>query len=381
MFKFATIKTAFDELVGYKEENEITLSASQKTSNSGFYVNDISGISLQNINESLFIKANLSKEKTVTQYLTTIADAELLNLITNFLKTKENILKTQKLIRDFDFIDSYQIEKLGQTGGFKGFMFRFKNSRNLAGTLESVSLQLDTTDTVKIYLYDLQIKTPIKTFDYTVSEDLTQEFQSLTDWLVKYQDDNGSGRTYLIGYYDYDSSNPLPSHQLSENTQSYRLDFNENYAHKLTYFDYVPIVISDEYCNYNSVLGVYDVPETDGICYNSYSYGLNVRMSFDVDYTDIIIKYKNLFAEALAYQLALRIANDCKNTNEFNHVTESNREAWEKLTIELENKLKGYELINVKGEIIPRKGLLTEIVEELEGLDIVSLPKRRRLML
>jgi len=380
MYNFLDIKTAFTGLVGYKEENELTLDAALKQSSSGYYVNDLAGISLQNIKSGMFVKTDLSQD-TVSTYLASIADAELLNLIQNFIKVKEKTLKTQKLVSNFDFIENYQTEKLLQTGGFHGFYFNFKNSKNLYGVLNSVSLQLDATDTVKIYLYDLQTKIPLKTFDYTVGQDLTQEYQDLTNWIVKYQDENGSGRTYLIGYYDYDSSNPLPDHQLSENTQSYRLDFDAKRCDYLNYMFISPVNVDKNYINYNSTTGVYDLPTVENIVNDSYSFGLNARISVDADYTDILVKYVDKFAQALQYQLALRIVNDFLYSNEFNHITESNRKLMQELAVSLENKLIGYSLYSPDGRELQRKGIYTEIVEELEGIDKVIFSKRRKMVL
>jgi hypothetical protein len=380
MFNFSTIIPEYKELDGYREENGVTLSASQKISDSNYFVNDLAGVSLQNIKAALYLKeADLSQEETVSEYLDKIFEPELLNMIQNFIKAKENILKTKKLVRNYDLIENWQTEKLDQTTNFHGFMFNFKNSKNLYGVINSISLQLDTADTVKIYLYDLQTKTALKTFDYTVTEDLTQIMETVTDWIIKYQDANSARRTYLLGYYDYDGENPLPNHQLSEGTKSYRLDYE--YNKDLLFFNLMPISISKDNWNYNAGTGVYDLPDEDGITGNCYSFGLNARMSFDADYTDVLIKYKDKFAQALQYQLAKRIIDDCRYSNEFNTVTESNRIKFEALSNDIDNKLKGYTLESPTGQRLVRDGILTEIVNELEGLDNVIFPKRRKMVI
>ena len=53
----------------------------------------------------------------------------------------------------------------------------------------------------------------------------------------------------------------------------------------------------------------------------------------------------------------------------------------QELAVSLENKLIGYSLYSPDGRELQRKGIYTEIVEELEGIDKVIFSKRRKMVL
>jgi len=354
--------------------NDITLTISE----SGLIVNDLPNITLENIQKSLFLKQDLTNEQTVASYLSEIYNKEVQKLVKNFIETSEKTLLTKKLFNNFNVMISQAKDLTEQKGDFNGFIFQFDNAYNLSCIIESVSLQLNQPDICTIFLYDCSKNVAINSFELEVTEKLTKIQQSLTDFLIKYQDENGSNKIYLLGYYEFNSEITTDL-QLSETTKTYKLDYY--FAHKQHYISILPIKIASQYHNYNTVTEVYDLPDINGIGLQDYSNGLDCRISFDVDYTDIIIKYKDKFAESLQIQLAKRIIEDCQNSNEFNNITESNRTNWLNTLLMFNNLLNGYEFEDAKGNQGRKKGLIIELVEKFEGVDSVLFPKRSKFVL
>jgi len=378
MINRTQIHTEFSELVGFRNENEITLTPSLNNSISGLYVNDLGGISLQDIHSAGFLKADLTHEETVSEYLEKIYNAEIDKMLLNFLAKKDKVLLLKNLAKNFDLINKSAYDFAEQTGDFVGFMFDFENSQTLVATIEAISLQVSEVQTVKLYLYETNQTAPIKTFDYVVSQPYDKILQEVTDWTIKYQDDNGSGLVFMLGYYEFDPDNILINHQLNETNKAYNIDFEFPQNQKDVLFS--PIKIAKENWNFNTATGLYDLPKLDIVIMHN-SRGLNARVSFDCDYTDLIIRYKSRFAEMLQIQLAKRIIEDCNFTNEFNHITESNRQNWASAILYYNNLLNGYEFTDEQGNSGRGRGIIDEVIISFEGIDKVCFPKRRNFVL
>jgi hypothetical protein len=299
---------------------------------------------------------------SVKTYLSNIYDSEVKKLIENFILESQKTLKTQKLYNNFDLFNIQNYNELEQNGSFVGVMFYFDEAKNVILELERVSLQISEPQTIKLYLFDCSKKTAIATFDIDVLADFNKVNLLLSNFIMKYQDENESGKTYICGYFQND---------LTRTTKIYELETNRT----VDYVHFTPISIDSEHLD-----GV-NLPKLTNICFENRSYGLDFRVSFDVDYTDLILKYYDKFANVLQFQIAKRILEDCLSSNEFNSITESNRNVWTNQILLLNNYLNGYSFQNENIKQGKSIGLMEKLVEQFEGLDDVLFPVRRKMVL
>ena len=372
MLDFTQILSEFHNLVGYKNENEIILTPDLNQSDSGLFVNDIAGVDLLSIQKSAFLKSDLTPEKTVSDYLSDIYNTEVIALLLQFIREKENYLKNSLFPAREKIVEkSASQDKLAQSERFVGFYIYLSKSHNLLTKILRLSLQLTESQTIRVYLYDLNKKQPIKTQDIDITHPFDRIYHDLTDFILNY---NGSGE-YLIGYYEYQSDNPQ-AYQLHQNNNSYKIDkVSAKSIKKLV--NIAPISIDKSYLDTTN----FTLPDTAGISPILYSAGLDLEIEIDCDYTDLIINNKMKFAEALQIQLAKRIIGDCLYTKEFNTVTESNRSRWQSMILYFNNRLNGYEFQDEHGNSGRKEGLIKELIKSFEGIDNVCFPKLRTIKL
>jgi hypothetical protein len=370
---FRCIDTTPDEWSGESELTNISLTYSTR----GVYVNDLAGITLENVQKSQYLKSDLQTEQTMFEYLKQIRSTEIDNLVKNFIETAQNLLKNQKVNQYYNVASGLAKEKIEQSGYFCGFLFAMQNALNLKSTIENFSLQIAQPDAVTLYLYDLSQNEPIKTFEASILKGYSKIAIELEDFIMEYQDDNGSDKIYAFGYYQYNSEAPL-FQQLSESNEIYKIEFEQ---FRNPYTDVTPIYVEKDYHNYNSVSELYDLFNVSKIVLANYSFGLDCRISQEANYNDIIETYANRFAEAIQLTIAKKIIEDCLYTNEFNTITESNRETWQNQLFYINNMLNGYEFEDKKGNSGRKKGVITELVERFEGIDNVCFPKRAKIVI
>lgn len=375
MTDFAKIKTQFAELVGFHEENEISLSANLQTSNSGLYVNDLQGVDLISIEKAGFLKSDLTPENTVSEYLTKIYNDEVQKLTQKFIDKAQIYFQHSEILSDFDLQKQISQNLVEQEGNFNAYILSLRNGFNLVGIIESLSLQINEAQTVKLFLYETSQKTAIATFDLIVDEDYSVIMRDVSDFIIKYRNENKTNLIFLLGYYECDSNNIQPI-QLDATTKIYECE--NHYSGSNDFLDFQSISIPNENLKWNGT--TYDLPNLDS--YNvTNGMGLNARVSLQCDFTSIIIKYKNYFAEALQNQLALRIITDCNFSKEFNAITESNRKNWSNLILYFKNELYGYEFTDADGIPKFQKGILNGIIKRFEGIDKVCFPRMRNLII
>jgi hypothetical protein len=376
MINQTAILTSFNQLVGYKDQQGQTLSAGLKVSNSGLYVNDLSGVDLESVNKSIFIKTDLTQEKTVSTYLSDIYNAEVIKLVNKVIHKSKNLLHNKEVFKFIDTVQDVYYQEAAQKGDFVGYLIELNNSITINCAISQLQLQLKLADNVRIYLYELSKKTAIATYDFDYNTTFDKLSKDVSTFILEYQNEYGSGLTYLIGFYEYNSVNPQAV-QLSQNNAIY--EYRTNILPKIKDFAYIiPVRIDKQYHNYSTDYQCPTITENN-LCFNhsnSYIGSLGLRLSLVSDYSDIVIKYVSYFAEALQYSLALRIINDCIFTKNFNQVTESQINNWKNIAIFLENKLNGYDFTTSEGRG-HYNGLIETLIQDLEGVDSMVFKQRK----
>ena len=366
MINIQKIQTAFNQYVGYKEEQDITLDTNLQVSNSGFYVNDIPGVDLQSIDKSQWIKDDLT-HKTVSDYLEGIYNSTLLDMVYNFINQLQAKYVNTELKSEKYIMNNAPTKKGTQKERFVGYYIKLKDSSTLRMVLKSIALQCDTAQIVRIFLYEMNTRQPLFEHDLVIAEDKARNYEALTDKILTFKTDNSSGNTYLLGFYENVSDNPQ-SWQLDIDSEVYIVE--QNITVKSEFATIIPISIDKSFFDWNGTTYLLPTSYTDEIT-NNYDNleGLSFSYKIDCDYTDMIIDNMELFAKILQYELGKRIINDSLNSKVFNQITESNRTEWAGLLISFDNTLSGYSYKDSKDKELYNKGLYAILIENFKNID------------
>lgn len=359
MLDFTQINSAFAELVGYNEENEITLDASLKNSDSGLKVNSLPGVDLISIQKSLFLKSDLTREKTVSEYLTGIYNPTIQSMLMQFIaKTQtylmESAVKYQSYIESFS--RAYDLAE--NSGYFVGYILNLRNGFNLFAQIEAISLKLKEAQNITVYLFDTAKKTAISSFELNYTDAESVQSFDLTDWILQFKDDLNQDKLYMIGFFESDLTA----------TNKFYIQYSDNLT--VNELNYVPIGIKSDY------LDSYNLPAYEYAEINAYSY-FTVKVKIECDYTELLVNNKLKFAELLQISLAKQIISDCLSSKEFNDITESNNKNWQNMLLHFNNLINGYAFTDSYGNSGRKAGLNEEIIQQFEGIDKNCFPKRR----
>lgn len=94
-------------------------------------------------------------------------------------------------------------DKQTNDGSFVGFEITPSKSKNLKATVHRIGIQLDTPQTLRIYLFHTSSQTAISTKDITVATANAVAWVDVTGWDCAY-DGNDPGGSFYIGYFQGD---------------------------------------------------------------------------------------------------------------------------------------------------------------------------------
>ena len=369
MINVADILSTYQGLVGFKNSANsdivpIPSSNFLVDSDSGLYVNDISGI------DFALIEAILNQDySSYVNYLTDVYNQTTINVITKFwndYKQKQGakeLIENRVLVQEMNCYD----DKKSLDNFAYGFKLKPYNSNNIRLEATKFSLHSDTDATFTLYVYDTTKKAPIETKSITVtaktavSVDLTKSFI--------YCQNNGIGTSeLLILIYGYNSADYKASKQLPQNFYGY----SQPFKNESKYIGISNVVFDTSAWNYNASTEVYDLPDLTKIATSCETWGMNIRLIAQCDYTQLLIDNKMLFAPIVQKAIAIRLFLDGYATTEFNAVTESRRGVWKEMAIKLEAELYGY--TDEKMHTVP--GYFQQVSLDLSNIDKICLPCR-----
>jgi hypothetical protein len=218
-----------------------------------------------------------------------ISDANFNAFLTNltnaaFVKVLNAVFQEQDYIENrvlFPYENTWT-ETIDNDTSFVGFEINPANRRDLLIALNSVFTSFDSADTVKLLLFHSSKNAPIESKEISVAE-LTDTDTSLSWDLSNF---TYSGGKFYIGYLRSGlTAKAINREWNSANVQSC---FNM--------FQIQPITVT----GWDSET-LFDVDDVD---YESDTYGLNFDITSWKDYTNIILRNKNKFVNALGLQVA-----------------------------------------------------------------------------
>ncbi len=369
MYNTEKIKECAVSLVGFREDSNPIygeLSEELTESTSGRWVNDLTQVTFETIG------ACLTKDQTADEYLLSAYNASVIDLVDRFVNRSKDKFQNKELLFNQSVVSGVQQfgHKVTQNQRFVGYWIRPHRSTNLLSKITELGFQSDALQgNLKIYLYITSQLEPLKTFDFEIDKEYSISWQKVEDWILEYESETqGTGQSYLLGYYEKQLSNPQAT-QLQG--KALYMDFCNTCpgSPKILYSNYMgitPVAIPQQHLNWNGV-DEYNIPIVDSIASfaTSQTYGLLLKVNVKCDLTRIICQNIGMFSEAIQYSLAAKLLFDAYSTNRTNPISDSQRQHYKSFAMKYDGMLNGY-TAEGGGRV---KGILDNLTMDFSGLD------------
>jgi hypothetical protein len=280
-------------------------------------VGTTSGLYFQDASELVSIK-NIKD----CQENPSITDVQFNTLLANMQKSA--ILDVCNKVADgrADFINLYPFEKsfvnlVGKLGKFVGLRIA-PSKGNVICKIPWIETSFNGVATFNIYLYNTNLpSTPIKTKEITTVAGASNI--TILDWIVA-DDTTYKGGVFYLGYFDDDLT--VDEVEVSAYKKDYDLS---NVKISTPYYRIDPISLT----NTGATISV--VNES----YESDTFGLNIGVDLYVDYTELILRNRNLFWNAIQLQMEERVLMLIKHSTRSNSTELRTKDNIEKIDLEL----------------------------------------------
>lgn len=303
MFQADTIQSKLFGEVGWKSStlsNIPALESDNASSISGLYFQDNSFVNIENIYDC--------------QHDPDISDANF-NILLRQLQNDAILEVCNKVVQDeSNFIESvnlYPYEKsfedvIEPNTNFVGFRIE-KNKRVCSlNKISWIELSFDSDVTFNIYLFNSNKKDPIKTQEVTASAN-ESVIVNFNNYFIA-DSSTYKGGKYYFGYFEEDLSG----------AKALKKDYELANLYVNTKCMYVmPTTVQHT----NNVLDISTYTN------ESDTFGLNIGIDSYIDYTELIIRNKNLFWQAIRYQMGeivLHLIETSTRTNDSERLSKEN---------------------------------------------------------
>lgn len=327
-------------------------------SDSGVFVNDIEGVDLLSIEKTISIDpSTLLPEKTVKEYLQDIYEPTLKSAIDDFI-TFAAAQIPQNLEKYNQQTEINNDAPCFIINNFEGVEINL--AQNTTITIKKIGAKIDKSQTLRLFCYDITKKTAIYTEDLILTAN-NYDFADV-NWVLPSLNSDNIYTHYIIGFFNYNYSTP-ETWQLQPDTN---INFNYSQNNGLTG------------CNVSEITD-YDCPQKENLAYSEMT-PLIFTFEWQKDYTGFLVSNKLALAKLFGFYLAKKIINDCLYSKEFNSISESNRLKWERLILNYRNIINGYEfkLENSNGY---QKGVRDDLLSLFQSFNDNLFPKPRKLVL
>jgi len=298
-----------------------------------------SGLTFQDGSELVTIKnIKLSQEnpsindEQFNTLLERMQKAVILDVCNKVVNGKSDFIKSTNL---YPFEKSFD-EKVGVSGKFVGFQI-VPSLGNIICRIPWIELSFDSEVTFNIYLYNSNLpKTPIQT--KAVTTVAGESKITVLDWIVA-DDLTYKGGNFYLGYFENDLGTAR-AFKKDHDIGSLRI--------KTPYFYIEPVSLTYSGTTIN----------VENEIYESETFGLNIGVDIHNDYTELILRNKNMFWNAIQLQMHEKVLN---------MIRYSTRENSEKRGLADIIKFADFELYgNKEMGIIGVQGKLNKAIETLQ---------------
>lgn len=344
----------------------------------GPFVNDLAGVTLENVLNGMPRDGDQEVLTNVDQFLRPLLQDAIVDSIDNLLRKSKDKFLARDIIRDLKTVSkpapfNNPNEEI-RDGRFLGFRITPKASEGLSIYITALAVQAKEVQTVRVYLYSSDRKKHLHHWDVVVNETFDQVWNDVESKMVSYSKDH-SGVTFLLGIFEQSSIHPKPEH-LTSNPMS--ADFfgccqDAATIKNLKYAKIAPIEIDESYLTFDEVTGEYLLPGDWTGDFDQYSCStwksLAFKISVKCDLTQILINHIDILQEAFIYMAASKIMWALFASPVTNVRHEKLRKDYSSFAVKYERAVKGS--MNDKGWV---KGILDGIALDLSGVDERCLP-------
>lgn len=338
-------------------------SIDRKTSDSGYFVNDLSGVRVNLLN---YVDDEKVLSTNVSDYVAGVHDKEILTVIDKFVRLEKENLNTKELLSYLTMIQEYDdlVSTISKSGRFVGYVITPRESQTINCSILQAGFMSSDADSFTLYLFDTSHKAAIQSIEISTDSAETIKWTDL-DWDISFDRTEGSaGQRYLIGYFEDEVTSDL--YDISWTDQSCHVS-KKIFGH---YMGVSPIRF-----NSGTLNGV-NIPTLQYLesSINCKASGFNLRLNAKCDITNILTENISMFAEALQYRIAIRILSDALSYATLNNVSNAAqlRETWKELITEYTGKLEGG-ITAEGGNFI--KGIMHHLSIDFSAIDAVCLKR------
>ena len=284
-----------------------------ETTESGLYFQDAHPLlTLENIRNTM--PENVTAEK-FNDYLKYLTEKAIAHLMQNFVRIKQLNGETKTLLDDrvlfYGSANKRHLSQVPENNDFVGFSIEPTKSAGISFKLNRIGFQFDeNVQGITVYVAQAGEAEPSYVLEYTQTiPAFTTKWINISEFTINGGDEHevvlgGSDKAsqYLI-YYDVKSLTPQPVSPLNIGRDWSKAPCSCNRQHY------------DNFMEISKYVSIYpftapvpedvEVPFNDTLCRNYRdNFGLNIQFTMACDITDLVIKQKSMFANALQKQLA-----------------------------------------------------------------------------
>jgi hypothetical protein len=286
MIRYDKIKSSLFGGVGWRQptiSEYAIIDVDNLGSVSGLFFQDASSfVTIQNLKDSQQDK-DIS-DSNFNAYIKSLQESVIIEACNKIVNDKSDFIRTINL---FPYEKAFK-NPIAKRGKFVGFTFEQRKKVDKVAKISWAEFAFNEDVTFNLYLYNSNKKDPIKTqsVDAKAFESVIVD---LNDWFIA-DDTTHKGGNFYVGYFEDDLGT----------AQALDKDYDMG-NFQVSVCDYYVRPISLDHSG-----GVIDV---ETIINESDSFGLNIGIDIYNDYTEVIVRNKNLFWNAIQWQMSEKVLN------------------------------------------------------------------------
>jgi hypothetical protein len=252
-------------------------------------------VSIKNIKDSQE-NPNITTEQFNT-LLGNMQKSVILDVCNEVIKEQPDFVNSNNL---YPFEKSFE-NTIGKTGKFVGFEITPNRIGNVICKIPWVETSFDGVVTFNLYLYNSNLPTtPIQTKAITTVAGASKI--TILDWIVA-DDATYKGGVFYLGYFDDDLT--VDDVEVSAYKKDYEIS---NVKVSTPYYSIQPISLSST----DDAISIVDR------VYESDTFGLNIGINLHEDYTEMILRNRSLFYNAIQLQMHKEVLGLIKYSTRIN---------------------------------------------------------------
>lgn len=349
MINYSSIKSGLYGMIGVKQpvgnDNDYAImDAVNRGTTTGLYYKDYHKlITVQNLYH--IAPEDISDDEFNAWWKEEVVEPAIVKVVKQALRAVQSqALFEHNRLYDHENVPDQLITVSGDR--FVGYEIDATNHNNVRVIIDALGAFFDGSDTFTLYLFHSHQSDALQSTTITATE-AEENWQSL-DWDMDYATDDYVGGKFYVGYKWQDlTAQPVNRRWNRAGVENV---FGMFGIRPMSVADYTGTTMFDP----------------DDITYEADTFGLNFEFTAKPDYTKMIVTQKDLFVDAIGYQ----VAADCLEA--MAHTTRTNP---------LKQEVRDLALGDIAEGITQKKldKAIKDVKSDLSGADPITLPKGNRM--